>query len=256
MSQRHYEPYNVGNDRHSHAYECKIVVTGDSGVGKTSLIRYYTKGIFPNNLASTVGVEFAEKYVQVSNVVLQLKIWDTAGQERFKSLVKSYYRNAMAVLLVYDVTNRKSFDNCDSWLKGLTEQAEIGIVVVLVGNKTDLIVEDDKKREVSVSEALTYARNNHLFFVETSAKRGSNVNDVFVTVANELVITHLLTSNERARTTTSSATTSNTTASTTTHTLSNVYEQEYVRKMRYDRKETAAIIAHDDDNVDDDCSTC
>jgi small GTP-binding protein len=186
------EPKN--SDLFAYDWIWKIVVTGDSGVGKSSFVSYYSKGVFPQNQSSTVGIQYEEKKIEIYEKIVKLQIWDTAGQERFRSLVKSYYRGACGVLLMYDVTNRRTFDNCGSWLNDLAEQAENRIVVALIGNKTDLIGSnsdgESKKREVSVDEAWDFAKRNHLFFMETSAKNGSNVDDVFYAVTKELIKTY------------------------------------------------------------------
>lgn len=184
----------------------KIVLIGDSGVGKSSLSSRYSKDAFYRNQPSTVGILYEEKNISLLGQIVKLQLWDTAGQERFRSLVKSYYRGAHAVLLVYDVTSRETFDNCYMWLDDLTDQADSGIIVVLVGNKVDLIESnfgkksdananananaESKKREVSIEEALTFAKNNHLLYIETSAKIGTNVSTLFVTIATELIKSH------------------------------------------------------------------
>ena len=193
-------------------YIFKVVLTGNSNVGKTSLISKYSKDVFPMDPQATVGAQYEEKTLKTCGKTIKLQLWDTAGQEKFRSLVKSYYRAAKAILLMYDVTNRKSFDDLPSWLSDMIDQASEGAIVFLVGNKIDLIKgseilpaddnngsievtgekkeEEFKERKVSRQEALEFARQNHLFFIETSAKTGNNVLTIFETLGSEMVKAH------------------------------------------------------------------
>jgi len=158
-----------------HDFLWKVVVIGDSGVGKSNLIDRYTKDQFREETKTTIGVEFGHKQIKVDGKDIKAQIWDTAGQERFRALTRGYYRGAMGALLVYSVTNRASFDNCDPWLEELIHHADPGIIVMLVGNKTDMT----DQRDVTTEEGTEFARKNNLHFVETSAKDSTNVSEAF-----------------------------------------------------------------------------
>ena len=153
----------------------KIVIVGDSGTGKTSIVQTYCK---PNTdidtLTPTVGVDFSSKCIDVNNQEVKLTIWDTAGQERFRSLCASYYRGAHVVIVVYDVTDIESFSNVESWLEEAHTQAiRKGAVFVLVGNKTDL----DEERAVSRDQGEFLAQTKHMIFVETSARTHHRIHE-------------------------------------------------------------------------------
>ena len=162
-------------------YLFKVVLIGDSGVGKSNLLMRYTKGDFNIESKTTIGVEFATKTIKTqSNNVIKAQIWDTAGQERYRAITNAYYRGAVGALLVYDVTSMKSFMHVSDWLKELKQFADTNIVILLVGNKTDL----KDKREVKKEEAAAYADTHHLAFIETSALDCSNVDLAFDRIIN------------------------------------------------------------------------
>ncbi|CDW84508.1 gtpase ypt3 [Stylonychia lemnae] len=164
-------------------YLFKLVMIGDSRVGKTNLLMRYTKDEFDNNTVTTVGVQFARKMIQLENKqIVKAQIWDTAGQERYRSISNVYYRGASGALLVYDITDRKSFQNTSLWLKELRQHADNNLVVLLVGNKVDLV----EKREVTKEEAAQFAEDQHLAFVETSALDGNNVDLAYERVIKEI----------------------------------------------------------------------
>jgi Ras-related protein Rab-11A len=143
-----------GKNDEPYDYLFKVVMLGDSGVGKTNLLSRFTKGTFEDGSTTTVGVEFATKFVPMQNKeVVKAQIWDTAGQERYKAITTAYYRGAVGALLIYDVTNYKTFKNVGEWLRELKEHADSNIVILLVGNKTDLA----DKRDVSREAAAQYA---------------------------------------------------------------------------------------------------
>ncbi|XP_072882782.1 ras-related protein Rab-37-like isoform X3 [Hemitrygon akajei] len=142
----------------------KTILVGDSGVGKTSLLVQFDQGKFiPGSFSATVGIGFTNKVVVVDGVKVKLQIWDTAGQERFRSVTHAYYRDAQALLLLYDITSKSSFDNIRAWLTEVHEYAQQDVVIMLLGNK-----------EYGVP------------FIETSAKTGINVELAFLAVAKEL----------------------------------------------------------------------
>ena len=142
-----------------------ITIVGDSGVGKTNLLLRYCRDTFTENLKTTIGVDFYTKYINVQEDRIKLKIFDTAGQERFRAIVSTYYRNSNGIVLVYDITNRNSFNHLSSFLKeikNLKPEAKL----LVVGNKTDL----GNNRHISFQEGVELATDNHALFAETSAK--------------------------------------------------------------------------------------
>lgn len=162
----------------------KTILLGDSGVGKTSLLVQFETGRFqPGNFSATVGIGFTNKVVTVDGIKVKLQIWDTAGQERFRSVTHAYYRDAHALLLLYDVTNKTSFDNIRAWLGEIREYAQDDVVIMLLGNKSDSGLERAVRRE----EGQRLAREYQVSFMETSAKTGLNVEAAFAHVARALV---------------------------------------------------------------------
>ncbi|KAL4103025.1 hypothetical protein PRIC1_006762 [Phytophthora ramorum] len=154
----------------------KIVLLGNSGVGKTNLISRLHKGEFNEDFASTIGVEFLTHAIKVDNADVKAQIWDTAGQERFHAMMSTYYRKAAGALLVFDVGNRTSLLDVERWLDQLLNVAEPGLHATLVGNKCDLPAD---KRAVSSEEARQFAAAHHMAYIETSAKTGLNVEEAF-----------------------------------------------------------------------------
>ncbi|XP_018044903.1 PREDICTED: ras-related protein Rab-37 [Atta colombica] len=161
----------------------KTILLGDSGVGKTSLLVQFDTGRFQlGNFAATVGIGFTNKVVTVDDTPIKLQIWDTAGQERFRSVTHAYYRDAHALLLLYDVTNKTSYDNIRAWLSEIREHANEDVVIMLLGNKSDCGTERAVKRE----DGERLAQEYKVPFMETSAKTGLNVELAFLAVAREL----------------------------------------------------------------------
>ncbi|ETV70605.1 hypothetical protein H257_13980 [Aphanomyces astaci] len=154
----------------------KVILLGNSGVGKTNLLSRLAKGEFSTDFASTIGVEFLTHVMEVDGVPVKAQIWDTAGQERFHAMMSTYYRKAVGALLVFDVTDKTTFDGIQKWLDQLLQVAEPGLTTVLVGNKADV---DLNKRAVTTAEAQAYAASHHMMYLETSAKTGSNVDKAF-----------------------------------------------------------------------------
>ncbi|KAJ9600927.1 hypothetical protein L9F63_000874, partial [Diploptera punctata] len=162
---------------------CKVMLLGDSGVGKTCLLVRFRDGLFlSGNFISTVGIDFRNKVVTVDQSKVKLQIWDTAGQERFRSVTHAYYRDAHALLLLYDVTNKTSFDNIRAWLGEIREYAQDDVVIMLLGNKADC----GSERVVRKEDGERLAREYNVAFMETSAKTGMNVELTFMAVAREL----------------------------------------------------------------------
>ncbi|KAL4714044.1 hypothetical protein ACJJTC_008398 [Scirpophaga incertulas] len=161
-----------------------VMLLGDSGVGKTCMLVRFRDGTFlAGNYISTVGIDFRNKVVTVDGIKVKLQIWDTAGQERFRSVTHAYYRDAHALLLLYDVTNKSSFDNIRAWLGEIREYAQDDVVIMLLGNKSDSGLERAVRRE----EGQRLAREYQVAFMETSAKTGLNVEAAFAHVARSLV---------------------------------------------------------------------
>jgi len=160
----------------------KVVLLGESAVGKSSLVLRFVKREFHEFQESTIGAAFLTQTVQIDDTTVKFEIWDTAGQERYHSLAPMYYRGAQAALIVYDITSKDSFLKAQNWARELQRQANANIVLALVGNKLDLA----SKRMVENAEAKEYADENNLLFMETSAKTAINVVEVFTAIATRL----------------------------------------------------------------------
>lgn len=164
----------------------QLVLCGDSSVGKTNLLSRFTRNEFVDDSKSTIGTEFATRIVEVSALgrkyKVKVQIWDTAGQERYRAVTRTYYRDALGCLLVYSVASSKSLKHLDSWLAELRQQANADPVLALVGNKVDL------KRKVERSEGESFARLNSIpIFMETSAKTGEKVDELFIALAEHIL---------------------------------------------------------------------
>lgn len=161
----------------------KVMLIGDSGVGKTCLLVRFKDGAFlSGSFISTVGIDFRNKVVDVEGTKVKLQIWDTAGQERFRSVTHAYYRDAHALLLLYDVSNKASFDNIRAWLGEINEYAQEDVVIMLLGNKADMTSE----RVIRTEDGERLANEYNVAFMETSAKTGMNVDLAFMAVAKDL----------------------------------------------------------------------
>ncbi len=158
------------------------MLIGDSGVGKSNLLLRFTRDTVDLQSKTTIGVEFATRSINVDGKTVKAQIWDTAGQERYRAITSAYYRGAVGALLVYDITNRKTFESVERWLKELREHADSKIVVMLVGNKCDLA----ESRQVDVEEGTACAAKFGLSFLETSALNATNVEESFKTVLTEI----------------------------------------------------------------------
>ncbi|KAG6529270.1 ras-related protein Rab11D-like [Zingiber officinale] len=163
-------------------YLFKLVLIGDSGVGKSNLLSRFTRNEFNLESKSTIGVEFATRSVTVDSKVLKAQIWDTAGQERYRAITSAYYRGAVGALLVYDVTRRATFDSVARWLRELRDHTDPNIVVMLIGNKSDL----RHLVAVPTEDSKAYAENESLYFMETSALDATNVDLAFQEVLAQI----------------------------------------------------------------------
>jgi len=163
-------------------YLFKVVLIGDSGVGKSNLLSRFTRNEFNLESKSTIGVEFATRSIQVDSKTIKAQIWDTAGQERYRAITSAYYRGAVGALLVYDIAKHQTYENVTRWLKELRDHADSNIVIMLVGNKSDL----RHLRAVPTEEAKQFAAENGLMFIETSALDSSNVELAFQKILTEI----------------------------------------------------------------------
>ncbi|KAK5615911.1 Ras- protein Rab-26 [Crenichthys baileyi] len=174
---------SVSNSNEFYDIAFKVMLVGDSGVGKTCLLVRFKDGAFlAGSFISTVGIDFRNKVLTIDGVKVKLQIWDTAGQERFRSVTHAYYRDAHALLLLYDVTNKSSFDNIQAWLTEIHEYAQQDVVLMLLGNKADATNNRVVKRE----DGEKLAKEFGVPFMETSARSGLNVELAFTAVAREL----------------------------------------------------------------------
>ena len=163
-------------------YLFKYIIIGDAAVGKSNLLLRYAHGQFKPEYQLTIGVEFGAKNVQIRNKTYRIQIWDTAGQENFRSITRAYYKNSVCACVVYDITSKKTFESIKSWIEDCRKQCPKTILLVLIGNKVDL----ENEREVSYEEGADFAKQYEMFFYETSAKTGKNIDDVFIKTTNEI----------------------------------------------------------------------
>ena len=164
----------------------KMILIGDSGVGKTNILNRYINDTFSETTKSTVGVELGTKVEEYNNTKIKVQIWDTAGQERYRSITNAYYKGAKGSLLVYDITNPKTFENIDRWLSDLKVNGDENISVVLLGNKSDL----ESDRKVSTQQGKEKAEFYKLAFMETSALNGNNIEKAFSELITDVYKNH------------------------------------------------------------------
>eukprot|EP00002_Diphylleia_rotans_P008043 TRINITY_DN1773_c0_g1_i1.p1 TRINITY_DN1773_c0_g1~~TRINITY_DN1773_c0_g1_i1.p1 ORF type:complete len:207 (+),score=42.76 TRINITY_DN1773_c0_g1_i1:49-669(+) len=164
-------------------YLFKVLIIGDSGTGKSCLMTRFVDDTYSDHFISTIGVDFKIKTLSLQEKVIKLQIWDTAGQDRFRAITQSYYHGAHGILVVYDVTNKPSFDHLQYWFGEINQHANPNVVTVLVGNKIDLV----KDRVVDRAEAMALAESKSIKYLESSAKSGENVLDAFMNLITEIV---------------------------------------------------------------------
>ncbi len=174
-------------------YLFKILLIGDSGVGKSCLILRFAENMFIDSYISTIGVDFKIKTISLFDKIVKLQIWDTAGQERFRTITTSYYRGSHAILVVYDITSMESFRNVTSWLNEISNFANKNVQIMLIGNKSDL----EHKRQVDQDLPKTLAFANDLTFFETSAKNCTNIHKAFEDIASKLVRSYQIETNAK-----------------------------------------------------------
>ena len=163
-------------------YKIKIIVVGDSGVGKTNLINRFASDKVDTNSKATIGVEFVYKTLKINKEVIKIEVWDTAGQERYRAITSSYYKGAKGAIIVYDITNEDSFNNVESWMNEVTKKGQRDIQFLLLGNKKDLV----NDREVSEEKGIEKARELNMHLFEASALEKTNVNEAFNYLMREI----------------------------------------------------------------------
>eukprot|EP00601_Ochromonadales_sp_CCMP2298_P003559 CAMPEP_0173176690 /NCGR_PEP_ID=MMETSP1141-20130122/4601_1 /TAXON_ID=483371 /ORGANISM="non described non described, Strain CCMP2298" /LENGTH=206 /DNA_ID=CAMNT_0014099059 /DNA_START=83 /DNA_END=701 /DNA_ORIENTATION=+ len=163
-------------------YLFKLLLIGDSGVGKSCLLLRFADDTYTESYISTIGVDFKIRTIDLDAKTIKLQIWDTAGQERFRTITSSYYRGAHGIIVVYDTTDLESFNNVKQWLHEIDRYASENVNKLLVGNKSDLT----SKRAVSYEQAKEFADSLGIAFIETSAKSSTNVEKAFMTMASQI----------------------------------------------------------------------
>jgi Ras-related protein Rab-2A len=164
-------------------YIFRFVIIGNSNVGKSCIVSRFALNEFSKAHDITIGVDFATTIINVNGKKIKLNIWDTAGQETFKSITRSYYRNATAIILTYDITNIHSFYDIENWLKDAKTYSSSHPSIILIGNKCDL----DFRRAVSKEKAQKYANDNNIFFLESSAKENKNIKEIFTILSSGIL---------------------------------------------------------------------
>ena len=163
-------------------YLLKYIIIGDAAVGKSNLLLRFAQNDFKTEYQLTIGVEFGAKNLDINNKKFRLQIWDTAGQENYRSITRAYYKNSVCAILVYDISNRETFEHISNWIEDCTAQSPKTVFMILVGNKSDL----SNNRQVTFDEGKEMAKNNNMMFFETSAKTGENVDKIFEESAKEI----------------------------------------------------------------------
>ena len=166
----------------SYSYLLKYIIIGDSAVGKSNILLRYAHEKFNEDYQATIGIEFGSKNIEIDNEKYRIQIWDTAGQENFRSITRAYYKNSVCALVVYDITNRESFNHVQNWIEDCKTQSPKTVLLVLVGNKSDL----NSERQVNYDEGMELANKNKMIFYETSAKTGTNVEEIFLKSAENI----------------------------------------------------------------------
>ncbi|OMJ68482.1 hypothetical protein SteCoe_34048 [Stentor coeruleus] len=158
----------------------RIILVGNAGVGKSCILQRFLEKGFDDKYEVTIGVEFGTKQIKIDNKLIKVQIWDTAGQENYKSITRSFYKRAHGIILMYDITNKTSFNDLESWLNDIKDYANDGVDIALAGNQVDLVAYQDNYREVTYTQGYDMKnKNNFCSYHETSAKTGQNVNELF-----------------------------------------------------------------------------
>ncbi|KAF6033792.1 hypothetical protein EB796_007898 [Bugula neritina] len=165
-------------------YLFKLLLIGDSGVGKTCVLFRFSEDAFNSTFISTIGIDFKIRTIDLDGKKIKLQIWDTAGQERFRTITTAYYRGAMGIMLVYDITNEKSFDNIKNWIRNIEEHASSDVEKMVLGNKCDM----NDRRQVTKEKGEQLAVEFGIKFMETSAKASINVDEAFISLARDIKV--------------------------------------------------------------------
>ena len=163
-------------------YLFKLIIIGDSYVGKTNIMSQYIKKEFNENSKSTIGVEFGNKIIKIDDKIIKAQIWDTAGQERYKSITSAYYKGAKGAFIVYDITSKVTFNSVDKWIQDLNLYGDKNLTLLLIGNKSDL----EEKRQIKKEDGEEKAKSFGLGFIETSACTGENIDKAFDILLKEV----------------------------------------------------------------------
>lgn len=174
----------MSSDQMDYDYLFKIIIIGDSGIGKSSILFRFTDDVYNESYISTIGVDFKIKTIFINGKIIKLQIWDTAGQERFRTITTSYYRGSHMIFVCYDTTDRQTFLNVEDWIKEIKKYANHNVKVILCGTKSDLKI----KRQVGYEEGKTLADKHGFDFYETSAKNNVGVTELFEKSSSELLI--------------------------------------------------------------------
>ena len=161
--------------KYEYSYSVKFIIVGDSSVGKSNILLRFSRNIFDSGHQATLGIEFANKHLIYNNTDYLIQIWDTAGQENFRSVTRAYYKASAVAMVVYDITKEETFEHIQSWLKDCKDLAPKTVLLVLVGNKTDL----EDQRVISKERGENLAKENNMMFFETSAKSGKGIEEAF-----------------------------------------------------------------------------
>ena len=189
------EEENNNSSTNDYEYLFKILLVGNSNVGKSSLFLRFVDEIWKENFVPTIGVDFKIKSIKIDNKIIKLQIWDTAGQERFKSILSSYYKGANGILLLYDITNVNSFKSLSNWLIDIEKNSSKNVKKILIGNKCDL----NELRKIPMNKGKEFADTYNMKFIETSAKNNVNINECFNILGKELLNNIDLKSNKKEK---------------------------------------------------------
>jgi len=160
----------------------KILIIGDSGVGKSCMLMRFSDNIYPENISTTVGIDYKAKRVKIDDCELKLTLWDTAGQEKYRALATSFYKNAMGIMVVFDLTSKITFENVRNWMRQIKKNADENVCKLLVGNKLD----DEANRSVTPKEIEDLAKELGVQFIEVSAKTGENITRAFMQLSRDV----------------------------------------------------------------------
>ncbi|KAJ1509200.1 GTP-binding protein [Coelomomyces lativittatus] len=172
----------MSSSKSSYDYLIKLLLIGDSGVGKSCLLLRFSDDSFTPSFITTIGIDFKIRTIELDGKRIKLQIWDTAGQERFRTITTAYYRGAMGILLVYDVTDERSFNNIRNWMRNIKENASEDVKTILVGNKCDVL----DKKVITKERGQELANGYNIKFIETSAKSNIGVEEAFISLGREI----------------------------------------------------------------------